>query len=235
MDNRRFIVQYLHLFPLFKELNRKEQEDLVSRCLYRTVKKTTYLYRQGDQLDRVFFLCQGRVRIYKVDDKGRDLILSIYTRAKTFPYDHFLSDHCHYSTNAVAEEDVEIFTIPIADLEQLLIKYPRMSIALLKIIGNQLNDMQFRLENKMLNTIEEQIVKLLIQLSKDHGITLSTKQILFLTPFQIKDLANMVGLSRETVSRVVTKLISKKLVARDKQGRFILTPAILKERYSIEK
>ncbi|WP_049682823.1 Crp/Fnr family transcriptional regulator [Peribacillus loiseleuriae] len=231
MNEKGPMNQLLNTFPLFRELEKELLDDILTYCDYIKKEKNQYLFMQGDFMHSIYFLCNGKVKVYKIDGKGRELIVGIHTEGEMFPQDNFFVEKNHYLANAFVLEDVTLISISITHFEQLLEKYPRMSVALLKMTGKQIIDLQLRLEDKIFNTAEEQVINLLLRLSRNHAVTLSNDKILFLTPFQVKDLASMIGFSRETVSRIMNKFVLKKLIEKDDKGRLILNPVLIKDFY----
>ena len=88
--------------------------------------------------------------------------------------------------------------------------------------------MLFRSE-KILHNTYEQIILLLIRLAKNHGIRLSNDEVKLSTQFTNKDMANMIGSSRETVSRTLTQLKKKGFIQTAEDGHLILDIPLLKE------
>lgn len=218
--------EHLRLFPLFAQIDKQLLYEFMTFCHYLQLEKNYYLYRQGDFKQCMYFLCSGKVKIFKVDEKGRELIVSIKTKGEMFPHSGLFNESRYYTTNALVIEPVTIICVAMEKFEAFLNKYPKMFVTLLKMIEDKLNDLQLRLEDKLLNSTEEQVVNLLLRLSTHHAVTLSNDKLLFLTPFQIKDLANMIGLSRETMGRILAKLTLHNLIEKDKKGRLILNPLI---------
>ena len=76
----------------------------------------------------------------------------------------------------------------------------------------------------------DQIIMLLLRLIKSHGEEIDTDKYVINTPFTNRELANMIGSSRETVSRTLTKLKNDQCVETDPNGLLIVYPEALKER-----
>jgi len=123
--------------------------------------------------------------------------------------------------------DAQLLYIPIDKLEELLSYHHKISIIFLKILGEKLTELQGRLEEKLLDSTYEQVIKLLLRLSVKHGVKLSNGDMLFLTPFQHKELASIIGTSRETISRMMNRLESQKMTGKDSKGRLIIKSPLL--------
>lgn len=79
-------------------------------------------------------------------------------------------------------------------------------------------DLQNRLQEKILHNTYEQIILLLLRLAKNHGREVSDTHTVIDTQFTNREMANMIGSSRETVSRTLTQLKKKDFIQTDKTG-----------------
>jgi len=109
-------------------------------------------------------------------------------------------------------ENAQLVVVPISQFEKVLIENPELCIKVFKVLGEKIVDLQERLEAQILNNTYEQIIKLLVRLAKMHGKTLENGSFLLKGDFTNKDLANMIGTTRETVSRTLTKMKKEKLI-----------------------
>lgn len=223
LETNRFLKE----MPLFRELSDAELEPIVSISKARFYKNRVFVFMQGDHLDRVFFIKSGKIKIYKTDLTGKEQIISILQAGEMFPHAGFFRKG-NYPAHAEVIEDATLICTPIAEFEQILIQYPEVCIKLFKVLGEKIIDLQNRLEEQILHNTYEQIVMLLIRLCKTNGKTLDNKYILT-TQFTNKDLANMIGTSRETVSRTLNQLKKKNLVDTDDNGYYIIDKDNLEE------
>ena len=114
-----------------------------------------------------------------------------------------------------------LVVVPIAPFEKVLIENPELCIKVFKVLGEKIVDLQERLESQILNNTYQQIIKLLVRLGKIHGKELKDGRILLHSEFTNRDLANMIGTTRETVSRTLTKLKKEQLVETDSTSNLI--------------
>ena len=110
-----------------------------------------------------------------------------------------------------------------------MIENPELCIKVFKVLGEKIVDLQDRLESQILNNTYQQIIKLLIRLGKEHGKELNDGRVLLKAEFTNRDLANMIGTTRETVSRTLTKLKKEQHIETDSENDIIFDPSILEE------
>jgi CRP/FNR family transcriptional regulator len=221
------IVKRLSAVPLLKELSSEELEPFVQIAQTRFYKNKMYVFMQDDPLDRVFFIHSGKVKIYRTDLSGKEQIISILEPGEMFPHAGFFR-HGTYPAHAEIVEDSFLIVIPIDKFEEILISYPELCIKIFKVLGEKIVDLQGRLEAQVLHNTYEQIILLLIRLCKSNG---ERKDEVFklTTQFTNRELANMIGTSRETVSRTINQLKKKDYIMQDEEGFYLLDREALKQ------
>lgn len=205
------ISKLLSEFSLFRELDEKEILKIVEIAIVRNWNKGSHIFLQDEPIQNVFFISEGKVKIYKADLNGKEQIVAIQKKGDMFPHVGFFRKGGYPAFSEVLQ-DAQIVVIPISEFEKVLIENPELSIKVFKVLGEKIVDLQDRLEEQILNNTYEQIIKLLIRLGKLHGSKINNGLVVLKGEFTNKDLANMIGTTRETVSRTLTKLKKEKLI-----------------------
>ncbi|WP_210367807.1 Crp/Fnr family transcriptional regulator [Bacillus sp. REN3] len=218
--NRSEIQKQLKEVPIFKELSTEEIDPIIEIAQPRFFKNRMYAFMQGDPLDRVFFIHSGRVKIYKTDPSGREQIVSILETGEMFPHAGFFRKGL-YPAHAEMMEDSSLIVIPISKFEEILISYPGLSIKLFRVLGEKIVDLQERLEEQILHNSYEQIIMLLLRLCRTNGEK-KENGFRITAHFTNKELANMIGTSRETVSRTINYLKKKDFLQLDEDGCYLI-------------
>ncbi|MGJ7909425.1 Crp/Fnr family transcriptional regulator [Neobacillus sp. LXY-1] len=206
--------------PLFKELSKEELAPIIKIAQTRFYKHKMYVFMQDDPLDRVFFIHSGKIKIYKTDLSGKEQIISVLEPGEMFPHAGFFRKG-NYPAHAEVMEDANLIVIPIDKFEEILITYPELCIKLFKVLGEKIIDLQGRLEAQVLHNTYEQIVLLLIRLCKTNAEKAGDLYKLS-TPFTNRELANMIGTTRETVSRTINHLKKKQYLLQAEDGNFMI-------------
>lgn len=217
------IKRVLSEFSLFRELTDNEINKITKITISREWKKHSHVFLQGDPLENVYFIYDGKIKIYKSDVNGKEQIVAIMKKGEMFPHVGFFRKGDYPAFAEVLEPSI-LITIPIVQFERVLVENPELSIKVFKVLGEKIVDLQNRLEEQILNNTYEQIIKLLIRLAQNNGKALQNGSILLKTDFTNKDLANMIGTTRETINRTLTKLKKEELIEVDDDGNMILDP-----------
>lgn len=182
---------------------------------------------QGDPLTNVYFIMHGKIKIYRTDLQGKEQIVNVLGENEMFPHQGFFRND-DYPAHAEVLDEATLIYIPIHQFEQFLISNPEVSVKVFRVLGDIIVDLQNRLEEQILYNTYEQIILLLLRLTKSHGKEIADGSFQITTPFTNRDLANMIGSSRETVSRTLTQLKKNNLI-ETKSGKIIVDRAKLEE------
>ncbi|MFC3040595.1 Crp/Fnr family transcriptional regulator [Virgibacillus xinjiangensis] len=220
--------ELLKHFTLFKGLSDSEMEPIVDFSHNRLYRRGTHIFMHGDPLTNVYFIYQGKIKIYKTDLHGKEQIVNVLEAGDMFPHLGFFRKG-DYPAHAQVIEDAVLLYIPIESFENFLLTHPETSVKLLRVLGDRIVDLQSRLEEQILHNTYEQIILLLLRLAKNNGTELDGGDVKITTQFTNRELANMIGSSRETVSRTLTQLKKKNLLSTDKSGYFLIDTEALED------
>ncbi|MDT8861395.1 Crp/Fnr family transcriptional regulator [Alkalihalobacillus sp. MEB130] len=220
------IKRHLQGVSLFKGLSEEELEQIVGIAQLRPYAARSFVFMQGDLLDRVFFIYSGKVKIHKTDVAGKEQIVSILQAGDMFPHAGFFRGG-DFPAHAEIIETAELIVIPVGSFEKILLTYPELCVKMFKMLGEKIVDLQNRLEEKILRDTYEQIVMLLLRLCKSNGVMLGGNYK-FTSHFTNRELANMIGTSRETINRTISQLRKKNVIALDEEGFFVINVHKLK-------
>ncbi|SER86573.1 CRP/FNR family transcriptional regulator, anaerobic regulatory protein [Gracilibacillus ureilyticus] len=219
--NQYSINQVLQAIPLFEELTSHEINSLEEIAHTRKYPKGTHIFMQDDPLKNVYFVLEGQVKIYRMDIHGREQIVNILNQGEMFPHQGFFRQD-GYPAHAEASEHCVLIYIPKKKFEDYLIRYPSVSIKIFRVLGDMIVDLQHRLEEQILHSSREQLMMLLLRLVKKNGTEDKNGGMRLIKQFSNKELANMIGTSRETISRTLSQLKKDKLIEQKSTHEWII-------------
>ncbi|RCW69724.1 Crp/Fnr family transcriptional regulator [Saliterribacillus persicus] len=215
--------------PLFKELTEAEIEQIQDIAKEQNYKPDEHVFLQSEPLTHVFFVLHGEVKIYKTDIEGKEQIVNILRQGDMFPHQGFFRNDL-YPAHAEITEATKLLAIPKERFENFLTAHPTIMIKIFKVLGDIIVDLQNRLEEQILHNTQEQIMMLLLRLVDKYGMTSESNSLILLSKkFSNRELANMIGSSRETVSRTLSSLRRKKLVSVDEKHNWLIDKEGLEE------
>ncbi|MEE3195820.1 MAG: Crp/Fnr family transcriptional regulator [Candidatus Neomarinimicrobiota bacterium] len=208
-------ISLLESVPIFSDLSKSDLTKISDRMTHRTFTKNQMILLEDDLGQTFFVIATGSVKITRLSDDGREVILAMLGEADFFG-EMSLLDGDGRSANVVALESSEVLTLARNEFLDILEQYPRISICLLEELTNRLRKSDQQIESLSLSDVEQRIGITLIRLAEELGTIKQGSVKIKNLPFQ-QDIANMAGTSRETVSRTFKLLEEKGLLSR--QGR----------------
>lgn len=205
------IEEILHSIPIFKELTVYEIDSLKTIAHTKRYQKYTHVFMQDDHLSNVYFILEGKIKIYKTDIHGREQIVNILHSGDMFPHQGFFR-HDNYPAHAEVIEPSTLVYIPKQQFEDFLMQFPQISVKLFRVLGDMIVDLQQRLEEQILHNTQEQVMMLILRLVKKHGKENRHGDVMLAKQFSNKELANMIGTTRETISRTLSQLKKESLI-----------------------
>lgn len=215
------IFNHLRSVPLFKELSDEELLPIANISYMKLYKAKSFIYMQGDPLDRVFFLYDGKIKIHRTDTAGKEQIVSVPQAGDMFPHVGLFRKGI-FPAHAEVLKSAQLVVTPITEFEQILIKYPELCMKMFNFLAEKILDLQDRLVEQLLHNTYEQIIMLLIRLCKSNGVPFNKEYYLITTHFTNRELASMIGSSRETVNRTINQLRKKRQVSVNSDGYFLI-------------
>ena len=211
-------ISLLESVPIFSDLSKSDLTKISDRMTHRKFTKNQMILLEDDLGQTFFVIATGSVKITRLSDDGREVILAMLGEADFFG-EMSLLDGDGRSANVVALEASEVLTLARNEFLDILEQYPKISISLLEELTNRLRKSDQQIESLSLSDVEQRIGITLIRLAEELGTIKQGSVKIKNLPFQ-QDIANMAGTSRETVSRTFKLLEEKGLLSR--QGRLLV-------------
>ncbi len=176
----------------------------------RPYKKGEHLYRQSDEFKAVYAVRSGSFKSYFLSNNGQGRVTGFFLPGEIIGMDGIASHR--YANSTAALEHSSVCEIPFTQLERLSHELPNLQHHFFAIMGNEIaKDQQI---HTLLSsyTAEERTASFLLGLSSRYTrVSLSPTR--FLLPMTRGDIGEYLGLTVETVSRILTALQRKGLVS----------------------
>ena len=200
-------VNFLRNVPIFNELSDQELEKIAALGVRKKYKKGSIILLEEETGAALFVIVSGKVKIVRMDDDGREVILSILGGSDFFG-EMAILDGLTRSASVVATSKSELFMIHRRDFLKLLNDFPMVAIALLRELTNRLRKADAQIKSLSLKDAAGRVANVVLQLADEIGMFRKGRVEIDELPLQ-QDLANMAGTSRETISRMIHKFIQK--------------------------
>lgn len=190
--------------PLFADLDEQNLEELDRLLTIKRYKKNNLIIFEDDRGLNLFIINEGRVKISRISEEGGEVILAILGEGDFFG-ELSVIDGLSRSATVTALDNVELLVMKREEFLSALEKHPQISIFLLKELAGRIRKSDTQIKSLSLSNAKGRVANTLIRLAEDIGRVKEGKVIIPELPLQ-RDLANIAGTSRETISRVIAIL-----------------------------
>jgi CRP-like cAMP-binding protein len=206
-------IALLHTVPIFRDLSEKDVVTMSDKMVSRSFTQGQMILLEEAMGETFFVIASGSVKITRLSDDGREVILAMLGEGDFFG-EMSLLDGEGRSANVVALNESEVLTLSRNDFLDILQTFPQIAISLLEELALRLRKSDQQIESLSLSDVEHRIGMTLVRLSEELGKIKNGNVSINNLPYQ-QDIANMAGTSRETVSRTLSLLEEKGLVKRE--------------------
>ena len=207
--------EYLRQTPVFSGLSDEELDQMAPLVIQRRLKKNTVVFHEGDPGSAFYLVKKGRVKVYKVARDGREQVLSIMGDGQIFG-DVPAFDGGPYPATAAAMVDSEILLIRREDFQEIVRRHPEIALKVIQVLGSRLRQALELVRDLSFKQVPHRLAGLLIKLGQEYGEE-SGEGIIITLSLSRQDLADIVGTSRETVTRELKKMERAGLVRIDRR------------------
>ena len=204
------MINILRKIPLFSSLKEEELEALKKVTHTKNFPKDKIILLEDEEGDTLFIILSGQVKVTSFSESGKEVIFSLLG-ANDFFGDLSLLDGKPRSASVISIEDSRIQLIRRPDFNQLIQEYPTIALKLLEGLALRLRKADERIESLALLDVTGRVAGILLQFAEERGIVTGNIVVIKSRPTH-QELANMVGTTRETVTRVLKQLEQKKYI-----------------------
>ena len=162
-------------------------------------KKKENIYLEGNYPRGIFFISKGKVKTYKTNEQGKELITGLLKEGEFFGY-LALFEEKQYSDSAEALENSEISLISKDDFQELVYKNSEVSRKFLKMLSDDLHEKENQLINLAYNSVRKRIAESLLVLCSRFK---KENQQNIIMNISREDIANLAGTATETTIRTL--------------------------------
>jgi CRP-like cAMP-binding protein len=186
--------------PIFSFLSDDDIKKIVDMTGHNSYKKGDMLFSEGEKSDTLFIINEGGVKLSKLTKDGKEQIVHIFTSGDFFGELSLFSSNETYNFDVYAISDLKVCTLTKRDMDEILMNNPEISLKLLQVITKRLTQTENLAQNLATKDAEIRIAYMLLEFAEKYGTT-TDKGLQVKLPINREEMANYVGVTRETISR----------------------------------
>lgn len=201
------------------------QEHSIFEVLGKTGRKRLYpknniIMSEGDPSTCLYVIHSGRLKAFLADEQGREIVLNIMEPGEYFG-EMALIDNEPRSASVMTLEDSQLSLVTKDDFNDCLAKNPELVTPLMLGLVKRLRISTRKVASLALMDVYGRVASTLLQLAREqNGIMMIRERLTH------QEIANIVGASREMVSRIMHDLVEGDYISIDDERRIVLNEKI---------
>ena len=220
MDRIKSRIEALRAIPLFRELEEGDLGDIADLLIERKFLKDSTIFEEGVPGDYMYLIQEGQVKVTKMSDDGREKILEFLSDGD-FVGEMALLDREVRSASVKTTRPCVLLALSRQDFLGLVRRSPDISLELLRALSRRLRETDEQIRGLLFERVEGRTRRILARLARDpipgQPGRLATQSMTH------QQLADLVGTSRETSTRVIKELKDEGWLIQS--GKRYLVPA----------
>ena len=210
-------VAYVTATGLFEGVSEEEGRRIARVCFDRAHRKGTTIFSEGDPSDSLYVVKQGLVKLTSISEKGTETILDFLKPGEIFG-ELLLTEKVRAFT-ATAIEDTVVTVVPQDRFLELLSLVPNIGRNFIRILSKRLVKVGKGVADSSHSWSYHRLARTLLYLGEKYGEETPTGTLIRLR-LTHEDLANLIGVTRETVTTQLNKFERMGLLNR--RGRSLI-------------
>jgi len=212
-----------HSFWYFDEVNLFDVmcphkiKDYRAEGHYKEYAKGEVIYFSEDPANTLYLIADGKVKLLSYTDSGEESVRHILGRGELFGERSLLGESMR---NEIAEAMVDrtvLCPVRIEEVHELMKDNSEFSFKVFKFIGLKLSKLERRVESLVFKDVRQRLVEFLVEIAQERGKALEGRTELELK-LTHKDIASLIGTSRQTVTSLLNELREEGLIDFDRKN-----------------
>jgi CRP/FNR family cyclic AMP-dependent transcriptional regulator len=217
------VVEEFGRVPLFSDLPKQELVDIRQAALIKSCRRNRFLVVEGDFTEHLYIVLAGKVKASILSPaNGRETLLAIYSTGDFFG-EVSLMDGGASPVNFSVMEDCRLALISRDVFTRLIANDNGILRRILQVYCSQFRNSWEKIRELTCDKVENRLQNALLRLARKHGIQ-DSRGIIINLKISHRELAEMIGATRESVSRRLSQLKKSGVLNQERYRLVILKP-----------
>lgn len=200
----RVQLDSLRKINIFRDFTVEQLTEIQRMANRHTYERGDTIFLEGHEREFVFFILRGLVKVFQVHKDGRQHIVNILGTGEMFPHIGFFS-RVSYPGTAQTLDTSTLLSIRCFQFDAFLEAHEDITRKVIDMMSTQISRLQLKVQELSLYDSRDRVIALLKHLAEEHGKICGSKAHIRL-PLTHSEIAQMIGVTRESVSRVWSEL-----------------------------
>lgn len=223
-------LEGLREFEFLEDLDEEFFQALAIAAAVLEIGGGTSLYREGEPSGAVYFMREGRAKFYRSSggQKSRDQILGVVGDGSVLGLASALEGRPQ-SHGATALTDCVLYAVFRDELLEIMVRFPQAAVSLTRYLAARNRELEDLVGDLVFHSAPQRIARMLLNIATEEGRVTRTG-VVFEPSLSRQEMAEATGISREALSRGLSRLARDGILEVDSKAIIILKPAELRAR-----
>lgn len=171
-------------------------------------RKKQIIYMEGNRPNRLYYIIKGKVKVYKTNEEGKELVTDLYSQGDFLGHIALLEE-APYKDTAEALEESELAIIPREDFEELVNHNREIAHQFIKLLAKNISQKETLLLGLAYNSLRKKVAEALVTLQKKYQAAEGTQ---FAIEISRENLATIAGTATESLIRTLSEFRHENLI-----------------------
>lgn len=218
---------YFQDVDLFNMLCPHKLKDLPEKHTINAYKKNDFIYFPDEPARHIYMIADGRIKIGHYWDDGKEIVKAILGPGELFGELALAGEEVRTDFAQAMDENTRICPITIDEMKAMMAENTELSLKIYKLIGLRFRKLERKIESLVFKDARTRIIDFLKDAAAWKGKKVGFETMIP-TKLTHKDIANLTGTSRQTVTTILNELKEANLIYFDRRKILIRDLANLK-------
>lgn len=190
----------LTTIALFSGFSAVDMAAVSGLAVTRSFPKNTLVICEGDRSDSLYVILSGKVKVFLSDEEGKEVTLNMQGSGEYFG-ELAILDAAPRSASVMTVEETKLAILSKAAFDRCMNEHPEMALSVMRGLARRLRELTENVRSLALMDVYGRVARLLLEMAEQSADKKVIQQRL-----TQREIASMVGASREMVSRILRDL-----------------------------
>ena len=209
-------IWYFQDVDLFNMLCPHKVKTIQERHQFNYFKKNDFIYFPNDKAKNIYMIANGRIKIGYYNDEGKEIVKAILGEGEIFGELILVGEEVRTDFAQAMDDNTTICPVSLEDMQALMVENKELSFKIYKIIGLRIKKLERKIESLVFKDARTRIIDFLKDAAAWKGKKVGFETMIP-TKLTHKDIANLTGTSRQTVTTILNELKESNLIYFDRR------------------
>lgn len=216
-------IWYFDDVNLFNVMCPHKTGDFMNTGHFKEYKKGETIYFTDDPSSTLYLIASGKVRILNYSEAGDEVVKAILGRGEMFGELALLGEDKRNEIAEAMDEGTMVCPVKIDEVHDLMKDNKEFSFKIYRWIGFRMRKMERRIDNLVFKDVRSRLMDFIKELSLEKGEKVGNT-IEMEHFFTHKNIANLIGTSRQTVTTTLNELRDEGLIDFNRRKIIVKKP-----------